>query len=221
MNNDTNEKSLLIIKNDGLKFINIILKKLTENKINIIAIKTVNMDEKMAKNLYYCHKDRYFYAALIEYMSKTTCMALAVEGNHDLLLQAKKDLRENLLANIELNDLVDIMKHPRLSETDQNTFLKEYKSTFDLLHCSDAHEGENEINIFFDSAELNRRDLSSELKSEIISKKIVSNPQFQSAYNQQGFFGVNVTPHANQEDNRQQFSTEKRNNENEETFSLS
>ena len=74
-------RTLAIIKPDGVKkeLIGQIITKITEAGFKIKALKMLKLTRESAGGFYEVHKEKPFYAGLIEYMTSGPCIPIALE----------------------------------------------------------------------------------------------------------------------------------------------
>lgn len=158
-----NITSLMIIKPDGMPIFSDIVQLLQKHSIAINALKTVKISEKQAEAVYQQHRGRYYFPALIAYLTMAPCIVMAIEGNERDIALAKNTLREWAIRNAELklNDAL-ITEVSSLSlqdkvKLDMATYLTRFRSeflkTFDGIHCSDVERGAQELAVFFEERE--------------------------------------------------------------------
>ncbi len=86
------ERTLSIIKPDGVQknVIGQILARFEDAGLKIIAAKMMKLDTKRAGEFYAVHKERPFFAALVEFMSSGPIFVSALEGVN--AIQINRDL---------------------------------------------------------------------------------------------------------------------------------
>ena len=135
------EKTLSIVKPDGVKenYIGEVLKRFESNGIKIVALKMIHMSKYEAQGFYYVHKERPFFASLIEFMTSGPCVVMVLKADG-----AIKKVRE-------------IMGSTNPEEAAEGTIRKDLASNIEqnVVHGSDSPESaEYEINYFFNQLEI-------------------------------------------------------------------
>jgi nucleoside-diphosphate kinase len=76
------EKSLAIIKPDGVAIgaAGDIIKKILEEKIQIVSMKMIQLDRRKAEGFYYVHKGKPFFETLIDFMTSGPVIVMALSG---------------------------------------------------------------------------------------------------------------------------------------------
>lgn len=82
------ERTLVIIKPDGVQrgLIGEIITRLERRGLKIVAMKMIQMSKELAAKHYAIHKGKPFYEGLIEYITSSPVVVMAVEGNHAIEL---------------------------------------------------------------------------------------------------------------------------------------
>jgi len=138
------EKTLSIIKPDavGNNVIGKILERFEENGLQIVACKMTHLTKEKAEGFYDIHRDKPFFAKLVEFMTSGPVMIQVLEG-------------ENAVAKNR-----EIMGATNPSEAIEGSIRKEFAKSIDenAVHGSDATETANvEISYFFNSEEIYKR----------------------------------------------------------------
>ena len=78
------ERTLSIIKPDGVKrgLIGEIVKRLEQNRLNIIAMKMIHMTKDQAKGFYAVHQQRPFFENLTDFMSSGPAVVMVLAGEN-------------------------------------------------------------------------------------------------------------------------------------------
>ena len=132
----TYEKSLIIIKPDGVKkrLIGKIISRFEENSLEIERIRVLHIDKNIALAHYKEHVDKPYFPKLLKYMTSGPCIVMIVKG-------------ENAVAKSrELMGCTDPQK------ADKGTIRGDFGTdiTINVVHGSDSEKSaEREINIFF------------------------------------------------------------------------
>jgi len=134
-------KTLAIIKPDGVKknVIGEVIKKITAAGFKIKALKMVRLTKDSASGFYEVHKERGFFADLVEFMTSGPCVPIALE-------------KENAVA-----DFRKLIGATDPAEADEGTIRKLYAESkaYNIIHGSDSDENAAiEIAHFFSRKEL-------------------------------------------------------------------
>ena len=135
------ERTLVIVKPDGVQrgLVGEILRRLEERGLKIIALKMVQVDLPFAERHYAVHKGKFFYEALVSYISSCPVVAAVIEGP-----QAISIVRAMVGAT-------------RPWEATAGTIRGDFalQGLRNLIHASDAPEtAESEIALWFKPAEI-------------------------------------------------------------------
>lgn len=81
------EQTLSIIKPDAVKkgVIGKIIDRFESNSLRIVTMKKLQLSTDEAKKFYAVHKDRPFFAALVEFMTSGPVIALVLEGENAVI----------------------------------------------------------------------------------------------------------------------------------------
>ena len=92
MSSGSNEKTLSIIKPDAVeRGLETEIKKIfTDNKLNIIDIKKIQITKEEAEKFYEVHQTKPFYEQLCSYLSSGPIIAMILEGEN--AIQKNRDL---------------------------------------------------------------------------------------------------------------------------------
>jgi nucleoside-diphosphate kinase len=76
------EKSLILIKPDGVQrlLVGRILERYEQRGLRIVGMKLVSVDRELAERHYDAHRDKPFFAGLVEFIISSPLVAVAVEG---------------------------------------------------------------------------------------------------------------------------------------------
>lgn len=134
-------RTLAILKPDCVKknLVGQVVTKITEAGFKIKGMKMVRLTENSAKGFYEVHKDRPFFAGLIEFMTEGPCVPIALEKEN-----AVEDFRKLIGATNPGN-------------AEEGTIRKLYASDvqYNIVHGSDSDENAAiEIAHFFSRKEL-------------------------------------------------------------------
>ena len=135
------EKTLVLIKPDAVrgKHIGDIVKIYEEKGLKILAMKMLQMDEKLASKHYEEHIGRPYYDDLMGFMTSRPIIAMVLEG-------------EGAIANVRA---INGKTNP--AEAAEGTIRKLYAASGsrNAVHASDSPENAaREISIFFNASEI-------------------------------------------------------------------
>ena len=135
------EKTLVLIKPDAVrgKHIGDIVKIYEEKGLRILAMKMLQMDEKLASRHYEEHIGRPYYDDLMGFMTSGPIVAMVLEG-------------EGAIANVRA---INGKTNP--AEAEEGTIRRLYAASGsrNAVHASDSPENAaREISIFFNAAEI-------------------------------------------------------------------
>lgn len=135
------QKTLSILKPDavGKNYIGQIIAKFEENGLKIVAAKMIHLSQAQAEEFYEIHKERPFFADLVNFMISGPVMVMALEGQE------------------AVNKNRDLMGATNPAEAAPGTIRADFASTIDenAVHGSDSLENaQREINFFFRDDEL-------------------------------------------------------------------
>ncbi|MBC7260937.1 MAG: nucleoside-diphosphate kinase [Chloroflexi bacterium] len=82
------ERTLVIIKPDGVQrgLIGEIITRLERRGLKIVAMKMIQMSKELAEKHYAIHKGKPFYEGLVQYITSSPVVVMAVEGNRAIEL---------------------------------------------------------------------------------------------------------------------------------------
>jgi len=135
------ERTLVIVKPDGVQrgLVGEILRRLEARGLKIIALKMVQVDRPFAERHYAVHKGKFFYEALVSYISSCPVVAAVIEGP-----QAISIVRAMVGATRPWEAAAGTMRGDFALQGLRN-----------LIHASDAPEtAESEIALWFQPAEI-------------------------------------------------------------------
>jgi len=138
------EKTLSIIKPDavGNNVIGEILQRFEENNLQIVACKMIHLTKEKAEGFYDIHRDKPFFAKLIEFMTSGPIIVQVLEG-------------ENAIAKNR-----EIMGATNPVEASAESIRKNFAKSIDenAVHGSDAPgTAAVEISYFFNNDEIYKR----------------------------------------------------------------
>ena len=78
------ERSLILIKPDGVQrlLVGRILERYEQRGLRIVGLKLMQADRTLAERHYDVHRDKPFFAGLVEFITSSPLVAVAVEGLH-------------------------------------------------------------------------------------------------------------------------------------------
>ncbi len=135
------EKTLVLIKPDAFAnhYSGDIIKRYESEGFRIVAMKLMQMTERIASKHYAEHIGRPYYEGLVEFMTSAPLIAMVLEG-------------ENAIARVR-----EINGKTNPAEAAENTIRKLYaeNGSRNAVHASDSPESaEREIHIFFNETEI-------------------------------------------------------------------
>jgi nucleoside-diphosphate kinase len=135
------ERSLILIKPDGVQrlLVGRILDRYEQRGLRIVGLKVLQADRPLAERHYAVHRDKPFFAGLVEFITSGPLVAVAVEG-----LNAVAVCRAINGATRPHEAAPGTIRGDFALETGQN-----------LVHASDSVENaDQELALWFDPAEL-------------------------------------------------------------------
>ncbi len=138
------EKTFSIIKPDAVSnnVVGKILQRFEENNLQIIAVKMIHLTKEKAEGFYSVHKEKPFFANLVEFMTSGPVIVQVLEGENAILKNR------------------EIMGATNPNEAAQGTIRKDFAKSIDenAVHGSDAPEtAAAEIAYFFNDNEIFKR----------------------------------------------------------------
>jgi nucleoside-diphosphate kinase len=135
------EKTFAIIKPDGVAngIAGDIIKKILDEKIQILSLKMLHLDKKKAEGFYYVHKQKPFFPTLIDYMTSGPVLVMVLGGDNVILKWRK------------------LMGATDPSKAEKGTIRASFGTNLEknTVHGSDSPESAIfEINYFFSSSEI-------------------------------------------------------------------
>ncbi|MDE0086063.1 MAG: nucleoside-diphosphate kinase [Candidatus Poribacteria bacterium] len=135
------EQTLILVKPDGVQrgLIGEIISRYERKGLKLIGLKLLQLPLVKAEELYAIHKEQPFYDRLIEFMTSTPIVAMAVEGKNAIKLARL------------INGVTDPLESaPGSIRGDYSTDI-----TYNLVHASDCLENaKSELAILFSPEEL-------------------------------------------------------------------
>jgi nucleoside-diphosphate kinase len=135
------EKSLIILKPDAVQrgLIGPILTRLEQRGLKFSGLKLMQISKELASKHYSVHEGKPFYNSLVEYITASPVVVLAVQGD-DVI----KIVRNTVGATKPAEATPGTIRGDFGLEIGRN-----------LIHASDSPEnGETEVSLFFEPAEL-------------------------------------------------------------------
>jgi nucleoside-diphosphate kinase len=76
------ERTLILIKPDGVQraLVGRIIERYEQRGLRLVAMKLVRVDRRLAEEHYAVHRDKPFFAGLVEFITSSPLVALVVEG---------------------------------------------------------------------------------------------------------------------------------------------
>jgi nucleoside-diphosphate kinase len=76
------ERTLVLIKPDGVQraLVGRIIERYEQRGLRIVGLKMVNVERELAERHYGVHRDKPFFAGLVEFITSSPLVALVVEG---------------------------------------------------------------------------------------------------------------------------------------------
>ncbi|MDH4100907.1 MAG: nucleoside-diphosphate kinase [Nitrospirota bacterium] len=135
------ERTLSIIKPDGVEkgVIGKIVDRFESNGLKIAAMKMVHLSRKEAEGFYYVHRERPFFASLVDFMVSGPVVLMVLEGN-------------NAIAKNR-----ELMGATNPANADKGTIRKDFATDIErnTVHGSDSPESAAfEISHFFSATEI-------------------------------------------------------------------
>ena len=150
------ERTLVLIKPDGVQrsLIGEIITRFERKGLKLAGLKLLKLPREKANELYEPHRGKFFYDYLIQFMTSTPIVAIALQGRNA----------------IELVRLVNGATKPAESEPGSIRGDFSIDITHNVVHASDSPENaERELGILFDSGEI--------LEYQRIDEAIIYSPE--------------------------------------------
>ena len=135
------EQTLILVKPDGVQrgLVGEIISRYEQRGLKLISLKLLQFPRVKAEELYAIHKGQPFYDRLIEFMTSTPIVAMAIEGSNAIklarLINGATDPLESAPGSIRWDYSIDITRN--------------------LVHASDCLENaKRELVILFSPEEL-------------------------------------------------------------------
>ena len=76
------ERSLVLIKPDGVQrlLVGRVISRFEDKGLKLVGLKLVQVDRELAERHYAVHREQPFFAALVEFITSSPLVAIAVEG---------------------------------------------------------------------------------------------------------------------------------------------
>lgn len=135
------ERTLIIIKPDAVQraLIGEIIRRFENRGLRIAGMKFLQMSRELAEKHYEIHKEKSFFASLVDYITSAPVVVMVLEG-HDAIAIARKTIGAT-----------------RPVEADAGTIRGDFGMQVgrNLVHGSDSVEnGKKEVTLFFNEDEL-------------------------------------------------------------------
>lgn len=150
------ERTLILIKPDGVQrgLIGEIITRFEHKGLKLAGLKLLKLPREKANELYEPHRGKFFYDYLIQFMTSTPIVAIALQGRNA----------------IELVRLVNGATKPAESEPGSIRGDFSIDITHNVVHASDSPENaERELGILFDPGEI--------LEYQRIDEAIIYSPE--------------------------------------------
>jgi nucleoside-diphosphate kinase len=134
------EQTLILIKPDGVQraLIGQIISRFEQRGLKLVALKFIQMSRELAETHYAVHKERPFYASLVDYIISGPVVAMVWEGKNAIAAA-----RSTMGATNPVAAAPGTIRGDFGMEIGRN-----------LVHGSDSPENAvNEVNLFFSEAE--------------------------------------------------------------------
>lgn len=134
------EQTLILIKPDGVQraLIGQIISRFEQRGLKLVALKFIQMSRELAETHYAVHKERPFYASLVDYIISGPVVAMVWEGKNAIAAA-----RATMGATNPVAAATGTIRGDFGMEIGRN-----------LVHGSDSPENAvNEVNLFFSEAE--------------------------------------------------------------------
>jgi len=135
------ERTLVLVKPDGVQrqLAGRILTRFEERGLKIVGLKLVRLDRDLAERHYAVHREKPFFAGLVDFITSGPIVAIALEG-------------PNAIANVRM-----MIGSTRPNEAAPGTIRGDYalETAQNLVHASDGPEtAESELAMWFRDGEL-------------------------------------------------------------------
>ena len=135
------EKTLVLIKPDGVQrgLIGEIIGRFERKGLKLVGLKLLKLPSQKAEELYFPHQGKPFYTYLIQFITSTPIVAIALQGRNAIelvrLLNGATDPTESEPGSIRGDFSIDV--------------------THNIVHASDSlKNAQRELGVVFDSSEL-------------------------------------------------------------------
>ena len=137
------ERTLILVKPDAInrRLGGVILSRLEEKGLKLVALKMLQMDEALGKRHYAAHVEKAFFSDLLKYMTSSPIIAAVFEGEGAVELARKT------------------MGATNPAKADQGTIRRDFGIDIqqNSVHGSDSPDtAEKEIRLFFKDTEMYR-----------------------------------------------------------------
>ena len=136
-----NERTLVLVKPDGVQrlLVGRILSRFEERGLKLVGLKLVQVDRALAERHYAVHRDRPFFGSLVDFITSSPLVALALDGPNAIVV-----VRTMVGATRPHEAAAGTIRGDLALETAQN-----------LIHASDAPEtAAAELALWFAPGEL-------------------------------------------------------------------
>ena len=135
------EKTLVLIKPDGVQrgLIGEIISRFERKGLKLVGLKLLQLPCQKAEELYFSHQGESYYSYLIQFMTSTPIVAIALQGRNA----------------IDLVRLLNGATNPTESEPGSIRGDFSIDVTHNIVHASDSPtNAQRELDVLFDSSEL-------------------------------------------------------------------
>ena len=138
------QRTLTLVKPDGVRqdVIGQVVRHFEEEGLKVVGLKMLRLDRERAQGFYHVHRERPFFASLVEFMTSGPIVAIVLEGD-DAIKRARK-----------------VMGATDPARADAGSLRKQFATSIEknVVHGSDSPEtAAFEIPYFFGALELQSR----------------------------------------------------------------
>ena len=138
------ERTLSIVKPDGVakNLVGEVVRRFEAAGLRVVALKLTRLDRREAEGFYHVHRERPFFASLVEFMTSGPIVPMVLEGE-DAIAKVRK-----------------LMGATDPAKADPGTIRKDFASSIEAnaVHGSDSPQSAAfEISYFFSATEIHSR----------------------------------------------------------------